>query len=66
MLPQTSSRNITTDEEFNMTKGLMVVLAIMILWIGISAVIFTWRECGAKTLLLGNGGFYAAAMEMCK
>jgi hypothetical protein len=31
----------------------------------IGAVGYTWKECGWKTMLLGKGGFPAAAMGLC-
>lgn len=49
-----------------MSNWLIVVLAVLFLWIGIGAVVFTWKECGWKTLILGNGGFAAAATGMCE
>jgi hypothetical protein len=37
----------------------------VMLAIGIAALVFTWQSCGWKTLLLGTGGFWAAAMGLC-
>lgn len=48
-----------------MPNWLSVVVAVMIFSIGIGAVGFTWSKCGAKTLMLGNGGLVAAATGMC-
>jgi hypothetical protein len=48
-----------------MPNWLAVILAILFLSIGIGAVGFTWSKCGAKTLILGNGGLAAAATGMC-
>ena len=48
-----------------MPNWLIVVLAVTFLGIGLGAVGFTWSKCGAKTLILGNGGFAAAATGMC-
>ena len=48
-----------------MPKPLIVVLMILFLVFGIGAVGFTWSKCGAKTLILGNGGLAAAATGMC-
>ena len=42
------------------------IVAVVFLLIGVSAVAFTFKECGWKTLLLGNGGFYAAALGLCE
>jgi len=66
MLPQTLSPNITTDGGCDMPNWLIVILAILFLSIGISAVGFTWSKCGARTLILGNGGLAAAATGMCE
>jgi shikimate 5-dehydrogenase len=33
--------------------------------LGIASFSFTWSKCGAKTLILGNGGLAAAATGMC-
>jgi hypothetical protein len=41
-------------------------LAVVFFVLGVSSVAYTWSECGWKTLLLGNGGFYAAIMGLCK
>jgi hypothetical protein len=32
---------------------------------GLSTLSYTWSKCGAKTFILGNGGFAAAATGMC-
>jgi hypothetical protein len=48
-----------------MPNWLIVMLSVLFLIIGIGAVGFTWKECGAKTLILGNGGLAAAATGMC-
>jgi len=31
----------------------------------VSMAVFIFKECGARALILGNGGFYAAATGMC-
>jgi len=38
---------------------------VIFLILGIATAAFTFEKCGAKALLLGNGGFAAAAMGMC-
>lgn len=38
---------------------------VICLVVGIAAAIFTFQECGAKALLLGNGAPYAAMTGMC-
>jgi hypothetical protein len=38
---------------------------IFTLLLGIAALSYTWSKCGAKTLILGNGGLTAAATGMC-
>jgi hypothetical protein len=49
-----------------MPNWLIVMLTAMFFLIGVSAAVFTFKECGWKTLFLGNGGFSAAMMGMCK
>jgi hypothetical protein len=34
--------------------------------LGIAQLAYTWNECGWRTLLLGNGGFWAAQMGLCE
>jgi hypothetical protein len=43
------------------------IYPVIIIWfiIGIGAFAFTWSKCGANTLILGNGGFAAAASGIC-
>jgi hypothetical protein len=48
-----------------MNKTVFIVIVVVVLVLGISAITFTFKECGWKTLLLGNGGFYAATMGLC-
>jgi len=40
---------------------------VYVVWfvLAVSVVVFTFKECGAKTLLLGNGASGAAFMGMC-
>jgi hypothetical protein len=40
-------------------------LAALMLVLGVSALVYTWQECGWKTLMLGSGGFYNAVMGLC-
>lgn len=40
-------------------------LAVVVLIAAVSATAFTFTQCGWKTFLLGNGGFYAATMGLC-
>lgn len=42
--------------------GMWVVIA---LTLGLSVLSYTWGKCGAKSLLLGNGGLTAAVTGMC-
>lgn len=49
----------------DMPNWLIVMLSVLFLIIGIGAVGFTWSKCGARTLVLGNGGLAAAATGMC-
>lgn len=48
-----------------MRNWLIVILKILFLALGMSIVVYTWSKCGAKTLVLGNGGFAAAVTGMC-
>lgn len=43
------------------------VYLVAVIWfvLAVGAFSFTWSKCGAKTLLLGNGGFTAAFIGMC-
>lgn len=41
------------------------IIAVVWLIIAIASFIFTWDKCGTRTLILGNGGFAAAATGMC-
>lgn len=41
------------------------VLWVIFLVASIAATVYTFKECGAKALFLGNGGFYAAVTGMC-
>lgn len=41
------------------------ILAVVFFVIGIASAVFTFQECGAQALFLGNSGFAAAAMGMC-
>ncbi len=45
-------------------RWIYTVIAVWII-ITICAFTFTWSKCGSKTLILGNGGFTAAATGMC-
>ena len=42
--------------------GMWMVICLVL---GLSALSYTWSKCGAKTLILGNGGLAAAATGMC-
>ena len=42
------------------------IVAVMFLIVASGAISFTWKECGWKTMLLGNGGFFAAVSGMCE
>jgi hypothetical protein len=46
-------------------RWILVVWVVIALMIGIGALSYTWSKCGAKTLILGNGGLTAAATGMC-
>ena len=48
-----------------MPRSLIVVLGILFLVFAVGSIGFIWSKCGARTLILGNGGFYAAATGMC-
>lgn len=48
-----------------MNNTVFVIIGVVVLVLGISGLTFTFKECGWKTLLLGNGGFYAAVMGLC-
>ena len=48
-----------------MSRWLIVVLGILFLTLVIFSIGFTWSKCGARTLMLGNAGVYAAATGMC-
>lgn len=39
----------------------MIICAIA----GIASFSYTWSKCGTSTLLLGNGGLFAAVSGMC-
>ena len=65
MLRQQWFEKITMEGGCNMPRWLIVMLTVLFLIVGIGAVGFTWSKCGAKTLILGNGGFAAAATGMC-
>jgi hypothetical protein len=41
------------------------ICAVICLVVGISSLVFTWKECGARTLMLGDGAVFAAATGMC-
>lgn len=44
----------------------MWIVSAIVLGIGVASFIYSSKECGlGKTLLLGNGAFYAAATGMC-
>lgn len=49
-----------------MPKWLIAILSVLVICIGIGAVAFTWSKCGAKTLILGNNSFAAAATGICE
>ena len=38
---------------------------VVCLVVGIATAIFTFQECGARALLLGDGAMYAAVSGMC-
>jgi hypothetical protein len=48
-----------------MPKWIFAMWMIFALLLGIAVLSFTWSKCGAKTLILGNGGLAAAATGMC-
>lgn len=48
-----------------MPNWIVVMLMVIFLVIGLGGVAFTFSKCGAKTLILGNGGLAAAATGMC-
>jgi hypothetical protein len=43
------------------------VYPLIFVWavIAVMAFSYTWSKCGAKTLILGNGGLVAAATGLC-
>lgn len=43
------------------------VYIVVVVWfvLAVSVAVFTFKECGAKALLLGNGAGTAAVMGMC-
>jgi hypothetical protein len=50
----------------NRTPAWTYVVGLIFLLMAITAISYTWRACGWKTLLLGNGGFYAAVLGLCE
>lgn len=48
-----------------MNNTIFIAIGVIVVVLGISGLAFTFKECGWKTLLLGNGGFYAAVMGLC-
>lgn len=42
------------------------ILFVLSIVIGIGVTIYTFNECGAKTLFLGSGGLYAVYTGMCE
>jgi hypothetical protein len=48
-----------------MPRWIIVMWFVICFVLGIAALSYTWKECGAKTLILGNGGLAAAATGMC-
>jgi hypothetical protein len=50
----------------NRTPAWTYVVGLVFLLMAITSIGFTWSKCGAKTLLLGNGGFYAAVLGLCE
>jgi len=49
----------------NMNRTLIAILIAVWAVIAISAIVYTFQQCGARTFLLGNGGFFAAMTGMC-
>lgn len=49
----------------NTVPGWAYVVALVVLVVGVSAMVFTFTHCGWKTFFLGSGGFYAASMGLC-
>jgi hypothetical protein len=41
------------------------VVFVLFMIFGIASSVYTFSKCGAKALLLGNGGLYAAVSGMC-
>jgi len=48
-----------------MNRTLIIIIIAVWAVIAISASVYAFQQCGAKTLLLGNGGFFAAMTGMC-
>lgn len=48
-----------------MPRWIFVMWIVLIMVLSLSALTYTWSKCGAKTLILGNGGFAAAVTGMC-
>ena len=65
MLRLQGSEKITMEGGCNMPNWIMGMWMVIALVLGIAALSFTWSKCGAKTLILGNGGLAAAATGMC-
>lgn len=47
------------------SKWIVVIWFAMCLILGTAFLTYTFKECGVKTFLLGNGAVYAAATGMC-
>jgi hypothetical protein len=48
-----------------MPRWIFVMWMVICLVLGMAALSYTWSKCGARTLILGNGGLVAAATGMC-
>ena len=48
-----------------MPRWIFVMWMVLALLLGIAALSYTWSKCGARTLILGNGGLAAAVTGMC-
>jgi hypothetical protein len=40
-------------------------IAVLLIIVGVSSLVYTYSKCGNKTFFLGNGGVFAAASGMC-
>jgi hypothetical protein len=54
------------ESNVNRTPAWTYVVGLVFLLMAITTIGYTWKSCGWKTLLLGNGGFYAAVLGLCE